>query len=196
MSEPALSPVATPPSFRVERQLKPGRYRLLEVFPGLGRTPAFRHYPGPPSVRHKLARRTDVVIARQRGEWMYVAPHEIPPDADARWKPFVTPDDVVVTSGEHLRKSPALVLYLDIIHELLHIVQRWDGRPLWDEAFSYVDRPTELEAYRFGIREARRLGVGDEFLDDYLRVLWVTAKDHRRLLRNLGVVPRPAKRSR
>jgi hypothetical protein len=178
-----------PATFQVARALRPGHYALREVFPGLDRSPAFRKYPGSPARRRKLAERTTVELARRKGEWMYVAPHSLPPDADANWRPLVTAEDCIVVSGEHLRKSSSMVLYLDILHELYHVLQRWDGRELWDEAYSYVDRPTELEAYAFAIREARRLGVSDLFLDDYLRVVWVSKKDHLRLLRNLGVRP-------
>ena len=121
---------------------------------------------------------------------MYVAPHRMPPDADARWKPVTSSTDCVVIGQYHLRRSPALVLYLDILHELYHVVQRWDGRSLWDDGYSYVDRPTEVEAYRFAVREAHRLRASDAFLRDYLRVMWVTPPEHRRLLRNVGVSAR------
>ncbi len=187
MAPPKVAPVSPPPVLRIARELRPGRYPLLEVFPGLDRVTAFARYPCSPANRRNLARKTSLEIARRKGEWMYVAPHEIPPNADRRWKPVTSPDDCVVVSGEHLRKSPSMVLYLDILHELCHVVQRWDGRELWDETYSYVDRPTEVEAYKFAVREARRLGVDDRFLRDYLRVIWVSPKEHRRLLTNVGV---------
>jgi hypothetical protein len=121
---------------------------------------------------------------------MYVAPHELPPDADKRWQPIVTPDDCIVVGGPHLRKSPAFTIYLDILHELFHVFQRQAGRELWDDKYDYVDRPTELEAYRFGVEEARRLHATDAYLREYLRVMWVSERRHRRLLRNLGVTHR------
>jgi hypothetical protein len=182
-------PPAPPPVFQIARELAPRRYPLLVVFPGLDRVPAFRKYPGTPRDRARLAQETTVEIARRRGEWMYVAPHRVPPDADDGWRPITARGDCVVVSGQHLRRSPALVLYLDILHELYHVVQRSQGRELWDEAYSYVDRPTELEAYRFGNEEARRLGATDSFLRDYLRVDWVSEKEHRRLLTHLDVRP-------
>ena len=182
------TPAPEPPvTFRIAREITPGRYRLLTVFRGLDRTPPFAKYPCPPDDRKRLAEKTWVRILPRRGEWMYVAPHRLPPDADARWNPVVSRGECVVVGLYHLRKSPALVLYLDVLHELCHVVQRWDGRPLWDEAYSYVDRPTEVEAYRFAVEEARRLGVGDAFLRDYLKVMWVSPKEHRRLLANVGV---------
>jgi hypothetical protein len=180
-----------PPSpFRISRRLKPGRYPLLRVFPGLDRVRAFRGYPCPPKARRDLAHRSFVEIVNRKGEWMYVAPHVLPPDADKRWQPIVTDDDCVVVSNFHLARSPSLVLYMDILHELYHVVQRQGGRELWDDDYDYVDRPTELEAYRFAVEEARRLKAPDSFLREYLRVEWVSERHHRRLLKNLGVTHR------
>jgi hypothetical protein len=180
----------TPDGFEVVRDIGAGRFPLLDVFRGLERSPAFREYPGTDALRRKLARKTTTDISRRKGEWMYVAPHVLPPDAPKQWRPIVTPDDCIAVSGEHLRKSPAFVLYLDVLHELYHVVQRWNGRELWDEAYEYVDRPTEVEAYRFAVDEARRLGATDAFLRDYLKVVWTSPAEHRRLLKNVGVSAR------
>jgi hypothetical protein len=120
---------------------------------------------------------------------MYVAPREVPPDADERWKPMTSDKECVVIGRQHLAKSPALVLYLDILHELYHLVQRKAGRELWDDQYSYVDRPTEVEAYRFVVAEALRLRASEAFLREYLRVEWISDRDHRRLLKNVGVTP-------
>jgi hypothetical protein len=176
-----------PPQVKIARDLPPGRYPLLAVFPGLNKATAFRKYPCTAAERKRLAEKSSVEIVKRKGEWMYVAPHEVPPDADARWKPITSPDDCIVVSREHLQKSPALVLYMDILHELYHVVQRRAGRELWDEKYSYVDRPTEVEAYQFAVEEARKLRASEPFLRDYLRVAWVSHKEHRRLLKNVGV---------
>ena len=53
--------------------------------------------------------------------------------------------------------------------------------------FEYVDRPTELEAYKHTIKEARRLGMTDDEIVDYLRVTWLDEEEVRRLARNLAV---------
>jgi hypothetical protein len=176
-----------PDGFQVERKLRAGRHPLRRVFPGLDLLPGFRRYRLSPAGRKSLARRTTVHIVPRKGEWMYVAPHRVPKDADERWKPITSRGDCIVVSQEHLRRSPELVLYLDIVHELLHVIQRQKGRELWDETYDYVNRPTELEAYRLDVKEARRLGVPDSFLRRYLKVEWTTPAQHRRLLRNLGV---------
>ncbi len=82
MTSPCTDPPNPPAVFQVSRDLPPLRYSLLEVFQGLERVPAFEKYPGSPGTRRSLARDTTVEIARRRGEWMYVAPHELPPNAD------------------------------------------------------------------------------------------------------------------
>ena len=184
----------SPDGFQVRRTLAAGRHPLRRVFPGLDRLPGFRSYRLSPAAREALARRTSVHILPRKGEWMYVAPHVVPPDADPRWKPIVSRGDCIVVGQYHLRQSPEVVLYLDIIHELLHVVQRQRGRELWDEKYDYVSRPTELEAYRLDVREARRLGLTDAFLRRYLKVEWTTPAEHRRLLRNLGVSAPPRRR--
>lgn len=192
---PPSPPSAEPPGvFSINRRLKPGHYPLLEVFQGLDRVPAFRRYPCDATQRRQLARETSVELLPRPGEWMYVAPREVPADASAEWAPITSADECVVIGHAHLRKSPSLVLYLDILHELFHVLQRQAGRELWDDRYEYVDRPTEVEAYAFAVEEARRLNADDAFLREYLKVDWVSAKDHRRLLKRLGVSA-PAHRS-
>lgn len=119
---------------------------------------------------------------------MYVAPHEVPPFAkEAGWKPVTSDADCIVVGRSHLSRSPALTLYLDILHELYHIFQRRAGRDLWDVSDGYAGSPTELEAYRFALKEARRLGASDRYLRGYLNVDWIDRKEYGRLLKNLEV---------
>lgn len=180
--------IPSPPEpFEIARDAGAGRHRLLNVFPGLDRVPPFEQYPCSPEDRARLAESTWVRVVPRRGEWMYVAPHRVPADADPHWRPVTSRADCIAVGQFHLRRSPALVLYLDILHELYHVVQRWDGRSLWDGGYSYVDRPTEVEAYRFAVREAHRLHASDSFLRTYLRVMWISREEHRRLLANVGV---------
>ncbi|MDE1819825.1 MAG: hypothetical protein KGJ23_02405 [Euryarchaeota archaeon] len=182
---PARKSVEPPAEFGIQRDLLPGRYPLLKVFPGLDRIKAFRALPGKEEEREVLTRTQIEVVPED--VWMYVAPHRVPSNRRARWRPVVSAEDCVVVGHSHLVESPPLVVYLDILHELCHVIQRFNGRELWDPEYAYVDRPTELEAYEVAIREARRLGAQDTFLRDYLRVEWVSERDFRRLLRHLSV---------
>jgi hypothetical protein len=180
-----MSPV--PPEFRIDRAAKLGRHPLLEVFPGLEALDAAARQLPKRSERERLHRETFVEIVR-RDVWMYVAPREIPPGARPGWKPVTSGDvDCVVIGRGHLRESPELTLYLDIFHELCHVIQRWNGRELFPQGVSYVGRSTEIDAYRFVVDEARRRAVPDEVLRDYLRVEWIDDDEFGQLLDAVGV---------
>lgn len=94
---------------------------------------------------------------------------------------------LIVVNSKYLREGPEVFLYLDVVHELVHIRQLHEGKELFDRAFSYVDRPTEVEAYRATVAEARRIGLADKEIADYLRVEWVSEEDFKRFLDNMGV---------
>jgi len=178
-----------PEPFQIARDLPPGNYRLTDVFGGFQEVPPYSKYPIERRKLTRLVEQTRVQVLPER-VWMYVAPHEAPPwAAKYGWKPFTTSENCIVVGRTHLSKSASLVLYLDILHEFCHIIQRHNGRELWDISNGYVGSPTELEAYRFCLAEARRLGVTDAFLRRYLKVGWVQGRDHHKLLRNLGVKP-------
>ena len=185
--EPTGAP-PEPKGFRVERTLAPGRHRLLAVFPGLERLPLARRIEPDAAKRTPLFGSTEVEVVDE-DMWMYVAPHEVPKTSRARgWKPVVAPtSDCIVVGLGHLRESPALVLFMDIYHELRHVVQRRDGANLWEPGVSYVERWTEVEAYRFVVAEAKELGASDAFLRDYLKVEWISDEEHRKLLSAVGV---------
>jgi len=179
-----------PQVFRPARDTPPGRFPLLKVFAGLERTVPFRKYPGDDDKILGIAERTQVQISDGPG-WMYVAPPKTPPEIRAAgFRMLETTKDVIVVSRSHFVNSPRMDVYLDIVHEFLHILQRKQGREIWpDRRIPYADRPTEIEAYAFAIAEARRLGVPDSYLREYLRVTWMRKPEYLRLLRNVGVSP-------
>jgi hypothetical protein len=96
----------------------------------------------------------------------------------------------IVVSAEYLRKGDERHLYLDVIHELVHIKQFMDGKELFDRRYSYVDRPTEVEAYRASVNEARRIGMKEQEIVEYLRVEWITEEEFQRLMAAVGVRPK------
>lgn len=178
-----------PNEFRPDRGRRAGRYRLLDVFRGLERTVPFRKYPGDDRETRRIARRTWVYLNDGPG-WMYVAPRRTPPEVrSAGFRMVETPDDAIVVARGHLQNSPLMDVYLDLIHEFLHILQRHQGRELWPGRLPYADRPTEVEAYAFSVVEARRLGVPDAYLRKYLHVPWIGRREFQHLLRNVGVPP-------
>ena len=93
----------------------------------------------------------------------------------------------LMVSAEYLSKGDIVDIYLDVIHELVHVKQFIEGRELFDNRFGYVERPTELEAYRHALEEARKLGLSDERICEYLRTEWMSDKDLKRLAKALDV---------
>jgi hypothetical protein len=176
-----------PEGFRVARNLGEGRHAILEVFPGLDRLSTAERLVPDPAARAKLFHETSIHVVAQ-DLWMYVSPFELPKVVRREWRPIVSPEaDCIVVGANHLRESPLLTLYMDIYHELCHLLQRHDGADLWPPGVSYVKRWTEVEAYRFVVREAREIGVSNQFLREYLRVEWISEEEHRELLAELKV---------
>ncbi|HKW43868.1 MAG TPA: hypothetical protein VJP06_06740 [Thermoplasmata archaeon] len=105
-------------------------------------------------------------------------------------------DGHLIVSTHYLRTGKRRDVYLDVVHELVHVRQFREGKELFAEGFEYPDLPTEIEAYRVCIAEGRRLGMTDKELYEYLRVEWMDEKDIRRLARNAGVRGPPKSSSR
>jgi hypothetical protein len=103
-------------------------------------------------------------------------------------------DGHLIVSAYYLREGEQVSKYLDVVHELVHVRQFREGKPLFDEAYEYHNRPTELEAYKLAIDEGRRLGMSDRELYDYLKVDWMSEEEVRKLARNLSIKP-PSKRA-
>lgn len=154
----------------MRRDLPPGRYPMRDVVTGPIDCPALAEVIGGPEAVESLLDRTEVLIKPFEG-YMWVDP-----DADC-----------VVISHQYLREAEDPLLYLDFVHELVHVWQLDQGRELFDRRYSYDQRPTELQAYRVTVAEARRLGLDDGFLAEYLRVEWIDEAQHRRLLEVLDV---------
>ena len=98
----------------------------------------------------------------------------------------------LLVNARYLRQGDRVDIYLDVIHELVHIKQLREGRDLFDRRYRYVERPTEVEAYRIAVAEAKRLGLPDERICDYLRTEWMSDDAFAHLARTLNVpCPRP-----
>jgi hypothetical protein len=134
-----------------------------------------------PVVREIFGRETDEVLANLRVEFLNAR-------SDYIW--VSDKDGHLIANANYLRGGEMRAIYLDLIHELVHVKQFRDGREIslqFGRRFEYVDRPTELEAYRHTVREARRLGMSDTEIVDYLKVTWLDEDEVRRLARHLGV---------
>ena len=96
-------------------------------------------------------------------------------------------DGHIFASQQYINDGETWSVYLDIIHELVHVRQFRQGKNLFDPQFSYVDRPTEIEAYAVAVEEARRIGMTEEEIFDYLEVPWISLDEHKRLARFTGL---------
>ena len=98
-------------------------------------------------------------------------------------------DGHLTISAYYLKSGTDKDIYLDIIHELVHVKQYMQGKNLFDHRYDYVERPTEIEAYRHAVKEARRLGMTEKEIYTYLRTEWMRDNDLERLARAVGVQP-------
>lgn len=96
-------------------------------------------------------------------------------------------DGHILISTHHLKNSDFKVLYLDIVHELVHVKQFTEGKQLFNSEFEYVDSPVEVEAYRHCVNEAKRIGMTDKEIIEYLKVEWVDPESHKRLVEAVGL---------
>jgi hypothetical protein len=138
----------------------------------------FRGFEKVPSVRELFGDRTDRVLRGLKVEFF-----------SARFGYMGTSDvdGHLLVSSHHLSDSDFRTVYLDVVHELCHVNQFKNGRQLFYPKLSYVDAPSEIEAYRFTVEEGRRIGMTDHELLDYLKVEWISKQEHLRLARRVGV---------
>jgi hypothetical protein len=96
-------------------------------------------------------------------------------------------DGHLMVNARYLSSGDKIDIYLDVIHELCHVKQFMEGRELFDSRYDYVERPTEVEAYRYTVQEARRLGLSDKRICQYLKTEWMSDSDLKHLAKTLGV---------
>jgi hypothetical protein len=96
-------------------------------------------------------------------------------------------DGHLIISNRYLKTGKFRDIYLDVVHELCHVNQFRHHKPLFYPKLSYVDAPSEIEAYKFTVKEGRRIGMTDADLFDYLKVTWIDDAEHRRLARHVGL---------
>jgi hypothetical protein len=165
--------------FEVNRAETRGEFPLTHIFHGLERSHVVQSLFGGEDSAVEILRNARVRLD-DSAEYMYVD----------------ETSGTIVVSPKYLRSATENLLYLDIVHELVHVRQYKEGRRLFDPKFSYVERPTELEAYRITLDEARRIGMTEEQIEDYLYVEWISKKEHKQLAKTLGVNGLKRRRSR
>jgi hypothetical protein len=94
----------------------------------------------------------------------------------------------LMVNTRYLNKGNRLDIHLDLIHELVHIRQFMEGKALFDDNYSYVERPTEVEAYRYVVEEAKKLGLSDRRICEYLKTEWISDEDLKQLAKSINIV--------
>lgn len=92
-------------------------------------------------------------------------------------------------SASYLRDGDSREIYLDIIHELVHVKQFRNGIELHDNRFGYTNRPTEIEAYAHAVKEARRIGMTEKEIYEYLWMERMSEEEVKNLASTLNVKP-------
>ena len=96
-------------------------------------------------------------------------------------------DGHLLVNARYLENGDKTDIYLDVIHELCHVKQYMEGKELFDSHYGYTERPTEVEAYHRAVEEAKRLGLKDERIYQYLKTEWMSDRDFKQLADALGV---------
>lgn len=155
---------------QINRRLTPGQYKIADIFPEIREKPILAEIFRSKQEIEDVIANTNVIIISRR--------HEMSVDNQ---------DGSITIGLNHLQQSDTEILYLDIIHELVHVRQQRDDLDLYDKTKAYVDRTTEIDAYALAVKEARRIGFTDAQILNYLQVEWITPKEHRRLAKRLKV---------
>jgi len=157
-------------SFRARRSAEIGEYKLSEVFTGLESSSSLTKVFGSKMQMTKVLKHLKLLVEpNDSGLWL---------DRDT---------GTIVIGRRHLTSAKSDFLYLDAIHVLVHVHQFLDGKELYDQAFEYVDRPTELEAYRTTVSEARHVGMDEEEILRYLRMDAADDSELGKLMEKIGV---------
>jgi hypothetical protein len=161
------------PGFRVRRTAGIGEHKLADVFGGLDGSSALLSVFGSHEEMTKTLNHLKLRVEPfDSGLWL---------DRDT---------GTICIGFKHLSTAKSGFLYLDVIHVLVHVRQFLEGRELYDQAFEYVERPTELEAYRHTVAEARRVGMGEGEILKYLRMDAADDSELGKLMEKIGVKAR------
>ena len=137
----------------------------------------FKDFQKVKAVRGIFGEKTDEVLSHLTVEISWVMGYMYVDSSDGH---------LVISKG-YLNNGDKIDIYLDLIHELFHVKQFMEGKELFDPHYDYVDRPTEIEAYRYCIQEARRLGLTEERIRCYLWTEWMSEEDFKRLAKSVNV---------
>ena len=156
--------------FTIRRSAGVGEYRLTDVFVGLESSSSLLGVFGSKTEMSKILGHLKLRIEENdSGLWL---------DRDT---------GTICVGQRQVSSAKPSFLYLDVIHVLVHVRQFLEGRELYDQAYEYVERPTELEAYRYTVAEARRMGMNEDEILRYLRMDAADDSELGKLIEKIGV---------
>ena len=153
---------------KILRNAKVATYSFIDYFKGFEKVEA---------VKQIFGEKTKEVLNNLRVEFIGTRGYMGVSDVDGH----------LIVNAHYLNKGDVVDIYLDIIHELVHVKQFMEGKELFDSYYKYIERPTEVEAYRCAVEEARRLGLSEQRICQYLKTEWMSDEDFKRLTRILNV---------
>lgn len=95
-------------------------------------------------------------------------------------------DGRLIINPKYFETADFTDLYLDVIHELVHVKQVMHGKNC-NHALPYVERPLEIEAYRTAVEEARALGLDENRIIDYLNSNLINERELKKLAAALNI---------
>ena len=137
----------------------------------------FKDFGKVKAVRGIFGEQTDEVLSHLKVELSWIMGYMYVDGSDGH----------LVISKRYLDSGNKTDIYLDLIHELCHVKQFMNGKELFDPRYDYVDRPTEIEAYRYAVKEARRIGLSEDRICCYLRTEWMDDDAFQRLAKSVNV---------
>jgi hypothetical protein len=168
--------------FRMINMLRIGRIlRMDKLLPIRGTACPFTDYfkglDKVEAVRKIFGEKTNEILRNLRVEFTWLGGYMWVSNADGH----------LIVSSRYLNNGDKIDIYLDLIHELVHVKQFMEGKQLFDAGYSYIERPTEVEAYRHAIEEAKRLGLSEQQICQYLKTEWMSNEDLKNLAKTLNV---------
>jgi hypothetical protein len=140
-------------------------------------TEYFKGFEKVEAVKRIFGEKTEEVLRNLKIEFTWVGGYMGVSDEDGH----------LMVNPRYLNEGDKVDIYLDVIHELVHVKQFMGGKELFDSRYGYSNRPTEIEAYRHAVEEARRIGLSEDRICDYLRTEWMSDRNLKELARSLGV---------
>jgi hypothetical protein len=150
--------------YQISRNLELGRYKITEVVRGLENSVALNTIYG--SKLKEILNTTCIDVVSKP------------------WQIWVDRETKRITiNKDYLSEAEKGTLYLDFVHEMIHIWQITEGEDVFNRSVSYADTPTEIEAYKHTIEDAKRIGFSRRDIVEYLKVRWITDEEHIRLVK-------------